>query len=73
MAESEFSWLKLASFLGAAVLVVLAFILIGSGISQVVDHNTTYGVASILGGLISAVVAYVIYQNYQRKTKTNKK
>ena len=67
MAESNFSWFKILSFFGAAVLVVLAFILIGSGINQCVNDSTAYGVASIIGGCLSGFVAYWVYNNYQKK------
>lgn len=72
MAESEFSWLKLASFLGAVVLVVLAFVLIGGGIGWIIGGNSFYGVASILGGLLSGIVALSLYHYYQRKSLENR-
>ena len=72
MAESEFSWLKLASFLGAVILVVLAFVLVGGGIYLIVDGNSFYGVASILGGLLSGIVALSLYHYYQRKSLENR-
>lgn len=72
MAESEFSWLKLASFLGAAVLVVLAFALIAGGVYQIIGGNSFYGVASILGGLLSGIVALSLYRYYQRKSLENR-
>ena len=68
MAESNFSWLKLASFIGALVFVILAFALIAGGIYQVIDGKSFYGVASIFGGLLSGVVALSIYNYYQKKS-----
>lgn len=67
MAECDFSWFKIASFFGAAVLAVLAFILIGSGINQILGGSAAYGVASIIGGCLSGAVACWVYKKYQRK------
>ena len=72
MAESDFSWLKIACFIGAAVLVILAFVLVASGIYLIVDGNSFYGVSSILGGLLSGIVAFSLYQYYQRKSLENR-
>jgi len=67
MAEAKFSWFKLASFVGALVLAIIAFLLIGGGIYQIIGGATTYGVAGILGGAISGIVAWWVYQNYQKQ------
>lgn len=72
MAESTFSWLKLASFIGAVVLVILAFALIAGGVYQIVGCDSFHGVAGILGGLISVVVAWSLYEYYQRKSLENR-
>ena len=67
MAESNFSWLKIASFFGALLLVVLAIVSIGMGINLVRNGNDFYGCASICSGIISFFVAVLIYRNYQKK------
>ena len=67
MAEAQFSWFKLASFIGALVLAILALLLIGGGIYQIIGGEITYGVAGILGGAVSGLVACWVYQNYQNK------
>lgn len=69
MAESEFSWLKIASFFGALSLVVLSFIVIAAGINMSVSGNSFYGVSSILGGLVCGINAVLIYLNYQKKSR----
>ena len=68
MAEANFSWFKLASFVGALVLVVLAFATIAGGISLIGDGNTFRGVACIISGVLSGAGAVMVYKNYQRKT-----
>ena len=67
MAEATFSWFKLASFVGALVLAVLAFLLIGGGIYQIIGGQITYGVAGIAGGILSGIAAIGVYNNYQKQ------
>lgn len=69
MAESDFSWFKIASFFAVAILVLLAFVLVGGGIYAIVGGQTVYGVAGIVGGCLSVIVAWWVYRNYQNKTK----
>jgi hypothetical protein len=67
MAEATFSWFKLASFVGALVLAVLTFLLVGCGIYQIIGGMTTYGVACIAGGILSGIAAIGVYNNYQKQ------
>ena len=67
MAESDFSWFKMFSFFGALILVVLCFIMLGFGVSNVVSNETAYGVGCIAAGLVCGCVAAWIYKNYQKK------
>jgi len=69
MAESAFSWLKVASFVGACVLIVLAIVVIASGCNLISSGSTFYGVASILGGVVCLADAVMVYRNYQIKRK----
>ena len=68
MAEANFSWFKTASFVGAAVLVVLAFIMIAGGFRLIVDSSVLHGVACIIGGVMSGAAAVWVYNNYQKKS-----
>jgi hypothetical protein len=68
MAESDFSWLKMASFFGALVLVILAIVTIANGILLITGGDVMRGVASIVGGLVCAAGAVIVYLNYQRKS-----
>lgn len=72
MAESDFSWLKIASFFGVLVLFVLAIVVVASGCNQIAAHKTFYGVASILAGLVCVVNAVLIYKNYQEKSMADR-
>ena len=67
MAVSEFSWFKVASFVGAVVLVVLAVIVIALGIGLIKDAHGFYGASSIASGVVCAVNAVMVYNNYQKK------
>lgn len=69
MAVSEFSWFKIGSFVGATILAVMCFILLGFGINTIVSGEAFYGVACIVAGLLSAGCAVVVYKNYQNKTR----
>lgn len=67
MAECDFSWFKILSFFGAAILVLLCFVMFGFGISNIIGGETVYGAACILAGVLSAGVAALVYRNYQKK------
>ena len=68
MAEADFSWFKTASFVGALVLVVLAFAMIAGGIYLLGDHSFN-GVACIVGGMLAGGGAVYVYKNYQKKSE----
>ena len=68
MAEATFSWFKVASFIGALVLAVLAVIVIGSGVNLIDGGEYFYGVSSILSGLVCIANAVMVYKNYQKKS-----
>ena len=68
MAEANFSWLKTASFIGALVLLVLAFVMIAGGAYLIDDGHALHGVATIVGGVLSVAGAVLVYKNYQRKS-----
>jgi hypothetical protein len=66
MAESDFSLVKLISFLGALSLIIVAFVAIGSGIMMWTEGNAFRGIACILGGMVCVAGAVAVYLNYQR-------
>jgi uncharacterized membrane-anchored protein len=68
MAESDFSWLKIVSFFGAAVLLVLAFIMIACGIQSFTDSRAFSGVICLVSGALAGLGAWVVYSYYQRKS-----
>lgn len=69
MAVSEFSWLKMASFIGALLLVVVCIITLATGISIISGGNVFRGAFCTVSALINGYVAVLIYKNYQEKSR----
>ena len=68
MAESDFSWFKLLSFFGAAVLAFACFVVIAGGITLITKGEAFNGVFTIIAGLVLGAGAVWVYRNYQKKT-----
>jgi uncharacterized membrane-anchored protein len=68
MAESNFSWLKIASFFGAAILIVVCFIVLGFGINAICANDAFHGVISIFAALVCGAGAVIVYKYYQKKS-----
>lgn len=74
MAESDFSWFKLASFFGVAILMFACFVVIAGGITLCTKGEAFNGGFIIVAGLLLGAGAVWVYRNYQKKTTpTNKK
>ena len=59
---------RFGSVIGAALLTLLCFVLLGYGINTIYGGGESfYGVACIIGGLICGGLAYVVYKNYMNK------
>jgi hypothetical protein len=69
MAVSEFSWLKIASFIGALLLVVVCIITLATGISILSEGNVFRGVICTISALINGCGAVLVYKNYQEKSR----
>ena len=68
MAESNFSWLKMASFFGVALLIVVCFIMLGFGINAICGDDAFHGIISIFAALVCGAGAVIIYKYYQKKS-----
>ena len=68
MAESDFSWLKIASFFGAAILIVMCFVMLGFGINAICGDDAFHGVISIFAALVCGAGAVIVYKYYQKKS-----
>lgn len=66
MAHADFSWRKVFSFVGAGLLVLVAFVTLAVGGNLLNIGQTFYGVMSITAGVVCFAFAVVIYRNYQR-------
>ena len=69
MAESQFSWFKVASFVGALVLVVICFVAIAAGFKLISGEEDFYGIICVIAGLLSGCGAVMVYNNYQKKSR----
>lgn len=69
MAVSDFSWLKLASFVGVLLLVVEFILSVAFGIQSFHDGQAAHGVVFIAGAALSAVGAWQVYHHYQKNDK----
>ena len=68
MAQCDFSWFKIGTFFGALLLVVLLFVMLGFGISNIVNGEKFYGCACISAGIICGSIAVWLYKNYQKRS-----
>ena len=68
MTESEFSWLKIASFFGVALLIVVCFFTLGFGINAICADDAFHGVISIFAALACGAGAILVYKYYQKKS-----
>jgi uncharacterized membrane-anchored protein len=68
MAESEFSWLKIVSFFGAAILIVVCFVMLGFGISAICADDAFHGIISVFAALVCGAGAVIVYKYYQKKS-----
>lgn len=69
MAESDFSWFKILSFFGVALLTFLCFVVIAGGIYLIIGGKAFHGVAVIVSGVLCGGLAVWVYRNYQKKTR----
>lgn len=69
MAVAKFSWLKLASFIGALLLSVVAILSAAFGIQSLNDGETAHGVVSIAAAVASIVATWLVYLNYQNNDR----
>lgn len=66
MAHSDFSWRKIFSFFGAALLVLVAFVAIALGGNLISNGQFFYGGMSCLAGGACGTLAVKLYLNYQK-------
>lgn len=64
MAHSDFSWTKILSFLGAAVLFFIAFVSLSTGIGLIVNGYAFNGIVVTLAGASAIALGVVIYRYY---------
>jgi len=67
MTESDFTWLKIASFFGAAILLFICFVTVASGFLLINTEHEFNGVITIASGVVCGIAAVLTYLNYQKK------
>ena len=72
MAESDFSWFKIASFFGAGLLMFIAIVAIASGIYLAFENRGFNGVITIIAGTVCAVLSVLVYKNYEKKSNADR-
>lgn len=72
MAESDFSWIKIASVFGAGVLLFVAIGIIASGIHLIVENRGFNGVMAIALGAICLLLSVLVYKNYEKKSNADR-
>ena len=69
MAESQFSWFKVASFVGATLLAVICFVAVAAGFNLYTMGQSFYGIMCVVAGFLSGAFAVMVYKNYQKKSR----
>ena len=72
MNESDFSWYKIISFWGAAILAFLAFVMIACSIHALTDNRAFSGVICFICGALAWFGVWSIYKYYQRNSNDGK-
>ena len=70
--EAQFSWRKILSFFGVALLVFVGIVTLSSGISLITLGRAFNGAATLLGGLCAFACAVLLYKDYERYSKKNR-
>lgn len=69
MTESTFTWRKILSFFGVAILAFIAMVACGAGGYLISKGQAFYGVFSVLGGLCATAGAVLLYKNYENRKR----
>jgi membrane protein DedA with SNARE-associated domain len=69
MAESQFSWFKVASFVGATLLAVICFVAVAAGFNLYHEGQSFVGIMCAIAGVFSGACAVMVYKNYQKKSR----
>lgn len=69
--ESQFSWRKILSFFGVALLVLGGIVGLSQGIGLITSSKIAGGIFAIIGGLAGFVGAVLLYRNYNKFSREN--
>ena len=70
MAESDFSWIKILSFFGAAILAFTGFVTLSTGISIIIHGGEMLnGFFTCLGAVATFALAVIVYLHYEHRKR----
>lgn len=72
MAHSDFSWRKLLSFFGVAMLFFVAVVTISTGANVIYGGQAFNGVMTCFGGASAIALSVILYKDYQKWADENK-
>ena len=67
--EAHFSWRKIISFFGVAILAFLGFVGISQGLGLIIASRVIGGILTIVAGACAFVVAFLLYKSYEKYSK----
>lgn len=67
--ESQFSWRKILSFFGVALLALGGIVGLSQGIGLICSARIAGGIFSIIGGILAFVCAVLLYRNYDKYSR----
>ena len=67
--ESQFSWRKIRSFFGVALLVLAGIVGLSHGIGLISASKVAGGIFAIIGGICGFAGAVLLYRNYNKHSK----
>lgn len=69
--EAQFSWRKILSFFGVAILALAGIVALSQGIRLITISRVFYGILAIIGGVCAYGGAYLLYRNYNKYSEKN--
>ena len=67
--EAQFSWRKILSFFGVAILAFLGIVGVSQGIGLITAGRIVGGLLAIVAGACAFVFAFLLYKSYEKYSK----
>lgn len=72
MAEADFSWNKILSFFGVAILAFIGIVNLGLCGLLLSEGRVFYAIFAMLGGFCAWAIAVALYKRYENRDKSHK-